>query len=109
MSDLVERLKKTADAVDLLDSGSRYTLSMRNATKAILTEAADALSLIEAERDKLRVPEGYVLVPREPTEAMIEAGVHAGVTAAPMPWCPITYRAMLAAIHPTDNDHGDGR
>lgn len=41
---LRERLKTTANAVDLLDSGSRYTMSMRRATKAILLEAEAALA-----------------------------------------------------------------
>jgi len=43
------------------------------------------------------VPDGFVLVPRVPTEAMLIAGVDAGVKATPDPWCPKTWAAMLAA------------
>lgn len=43
------------------------------------------------------LPEGWVAVPREPTEAMLDAGVKAGVAASPEPWCPKTWAAMLAA------------
>jgi hypothetical protein len=43
-AELVKRLRKFADAVDLLDSGSRYTISMRRETKAILSEAADFIA-----------------------------------------------------------------
>jgi hypothetical protein len=39
----------------------------------------------------------WVLVPREPTQAMCEAGVAAGVKASPEPWCPKTWAAMIAA------------
>jgi hypothetical protein len=42
-------------------------------------------------------PEGWVLVPREPTEAMLDAGVCAGVRACPKPWCPAAWSAMLDA------------
>jgi len=42
-----------------------------------------------------------VLVPRMPTEAMLIAGVKAGVSASPMPWCPETWKAMLAAAPQT--------
>ncbi len=37
------------------------------------------------------------MVPVEPTERMLDAGVHACVNASPNPWCPAAYRAMLAA------------
>ena len=43
------------------------------------------------------VPDGFVLVPRVPTEAMLIAGVDSGVKATPDPWCPKTWAAMLAA------------
>jgi hypothetical protein len=42
------------------------------------------------------VPE-WQLVPKVPTEAMLAAGVDAGVKASPDPWCPKTWAAMLAA------------
>lgn len=43
--------------------------------------------------------EGWVLVPREPTEEMTTAGVEAGVRAGYKgnPWCPEAYAAMLSA------------
>lgn len=44
------------------------------------------------------IPAGaLVTVPREPTPEMIEAGTRAGVAAAPEPWCPAAWRAMLVA------------
>jgi hypothetical protein len=43
---------------------------------------------------------GFVLVPKVPTQAMLEAGVDAGVKASPDPWCPKTWSAMLAAAPP---------
>lgn len=46
---------------------------------------------------QVAVPEGYVLVPVNPTEAMLRAGVDAGVKASPEPWCPAAWGAMLAA------------
>lgn len=41
-------------------------------------------------------PEGWVLVPREPTQEMIGAGLKKNAT-NPHPWLPAVYRAMLAA------------
>ena len=38
---------------------------------------------------------GKVLVPVEPTEKMINAGVEAGISASPNPWCPAAYKAMI--------------
>lgn len=49
------------------------------------------------QQERAAVPDGWVLVPRVATQAMIDAGVRAGVNASPAPWCPDTYRAMLAA------------
>lgn len=43
------------------------------------------------------VPAGMKLVPVEPTAAMLNAGIAAGVNATPAPWCPAVWRAMLAA------------
>lgn len=43
------------------------------------------------------VREGWKLVPIEPTDKMIQAGVQAGVNATPKPWCPETWKAMLDA------------
>lgn len=42
--------------------------------------------------------EGFKLVPVEPTNEMLEAGVHAAVCQrGHNPWCRPCYRAMLAA------------
>jgi len=41
-------------------------------------------------------PEGWVLVPREPTQEMIGAGLKKNAT-NPHPWLPAVYRAMLSA------------
>jgi hypothetical protein len=40
--------------------------------------------------------DGWKLVPLQPTQAMLDAGVKAGVNASGY-WCPETWRAMLAA------------
>jgi hypothetical protein len=49
----------------------------------------------------------FVMVPREPTDHMTAAGVAAGVSAAPDPWCPAVWRAMLdAAPKPTQPSIG---
>jgi len=50
------------------------------------------------------VPEGWMLVPSEPTKAMIEAGLKKNAS-NPHPWCPAVYRAMVAAA-PAPNHIG---
>jgi hypothetical protein len=46
----------------------------------------------------MKIPDGWVLVPREPTEAMREAGVETGLPPRAM------YAAMLAAAPPPPGD-----
>ncbi len=40
---------------------------------------------------------GYAMVPVEPTEQMVNAGVRVATSQRGEPWCPPCYRAMIAA------------
>lgn len=65
------------------------------------------LKLIALARDHSRdLPEGWALVPREPTEDMIRAGRHRGVGVGPM-YTDI-YRAMISAA-PLPSSQGGGK
>lgn len=101
MSDIVERLgKKQRDwlvADELLQEARDEIVRLREYHQ----DALKQLATTRDERDRLRdalPPEGYVLVPVEPTEAMEFAGGEAqsrsiGSFGEPA----LVYRAMLAA------------
>lgn len=50
----------------------------------------------ETESNYPEIPDGWKLVPVEPTKEMIDAGLRKNAS-NPHPWCPAVYRAMLAA------------
>jgi hypothetical protein len=72
---------------------------------ARLDEAArEREEQLTARLQPARVPEGWKMVPREPTKGMLLAGVNAGVNASPDPWCPKAWAAMLAAAPAPEAD-----
>ncbi|CAO3447946.1 hypothetical protein [Azospirillum argentinense] len=82
------------------EMGHSDTLGFEEARERIIEHVEEALGAIEAAARAVPpagVPEGWKLVPVEPTPEMLDAGVEAGVGAAPSPWCPEVYRALLSA------------
>jgi hypothetical protein len=89
----------------LVDEIAGYLMGRVNAPDPEIYKAAHGviglvgaeISRLRSELEKARIPEGWQIVPKEPTAEMIASGVTAGVGAAPEPWCPHAYRAMLSA------------
>lgn len=65
-------------------------------TREWLRKKIEADPDVEVEAGILHPEAGWVLVPREPTKAMIEAGLKKSQT-NPHQWCPAVYRAMVDA------------
>lgn len=98
MATIIASMRNFADVAD------RDDLTVTNAPAAIRTwadmleQARPAPTADKAAALRATTGEGeWVMVPREPTEAMLRAGVDAAINAAPNRWCPPAYRAMLAA------------
>lgn len=117
---LIERLRAGAGKAMLERiSRARDGLDTEFATMAEyrLSEAADALSLIEAERDKLREalePFAALLDPIPTKADHIEIAALSGdawdqYVDDALSLTIADFRRARAALHPTDNDHGDGR
>lgn len=79
-SDVVERLRTKAEWVE-----TEFDIVERE----LLTEAADTIERLRAEL-AAKVPEGYVVVPVEPTKDMLKAGARKSPPHG-------TYKAMIAA------------
>lgn len=98
-SELIARLRKFADGVDLLDGGSAYTISMRRETRAILNEAASRLEAIGG-------PVGW----ETPEEWALEQEVFNAANHSDVPdWARKTiadlWRQYCIAASPTPSDH----
>ena len=63
--DLVERLRWSAASTEVSEELTAYG--------KLLDAAADEIERLRAER--VTIPEGYAVVPVEPTEAMVTAGL----------------------------------
>lgn len=65
---------------------------------------AKRIEELEAQVRALTLPEGWQLVPVEPTEEMCEAGANAPlkVRQAEVTWIGVIYRAMIAAAPSPD-------
>lgn len=72
----------------------------------------DAARYVEAVADTLKdepeIPEGWVLVPREPTAAMLEALGDSGMTVEELYFWRRRYDFMLDAAAPTVEEKGNG-
>lgn len=87
---LMERLRASAEEVESFPHPS--SCDHLHVAFKVMREAADALDRLASRPAPAAVPEGLVLVPVEPTQAMVHAGIHASKANTMDVW-----RAMLAA------------
>lgn len=74
-----------------------YKGHLLHAADPKVLEHSEPQPLYDAPQPAHTEQDGWKLVPIEPTEEMLISGVAAGVNASPSPWCPYTWKAMLAA------------